>query len=264
MNPKRVPLIAGNWKMFHGGASGVDLAAQIAEGASRIAAVEVVVLPPFTALAAVAMRVEEVAEGLHTPPIGVGAQNLHAEKQGAFTGEISGPMIVDAGCRWVVVGHSERRQLFGEDDALVSKKAHAALSFGLHPIVCVGETLAERQAGHTLDVVTRQLRAVLDVVVAGKGGVVLAYEPIWAIGTGKVATPADAQEVHGAIRALIAETDRGLAEKTRILYGGSVKPDNARALLGQADVDGALVGGASLEAASFLGIVRGATTVPSA
>ena len=258
MNAARIPLVAGNWKMHHGGASAIELAADLTRRAARIDGVEIVLAPPFTALAAVAMTCAEMAEMEHTTPLRVAAQNVHAEDKGAFTGEISPPMLLEAGCTWVIVGHSERRQLFGETDAMVAQKAKAALAHRLHPIVCIGETLAEREAGRALEVVLGQLAAVTDVLVAGKGAVVVAYEPVWAIGTGKTATPADAQEIHGAIRKALAERDPVLAGKTRILYGGSVKPDNTAELLGQPDIDGALVGGASLDAASFEAILRAA------
>ncbi|MGZ3416520.1 MAG: triose-phosphate isomerase [Polyangiales bacterium] len=263
MNPARSPLIAGNWKMFHGGASGVELAANVARIAASLRGVEVVVAPPFTALAAVAQMVAEVAEASHGGPIGVAAQNFYPEEKGAFTGEVSAPMLVEAGCSWVIVGHSERRQLFAETDAFVAKKAKVALESHLHPIVCVGETLEERAAGATLDVVLRQLHFAMDALVHGKGAAVVAYEPVWAIGTGKNATPEDAQEVQGAIRKALAERDADLAKRTRILYGGSVKPDNAAALLAQPDVDGALVGGASLDAAGFGSILRAAAELSS-
>ncbi len=256
MNRQRVPLIAGNWKMHHGGASGVDLATQVARLAAELRGVEVVVAPPFSALAAVAHACAEVGEQLQRPPIGVSAQNLYPDDKGAFTGEVSAPMLVEAGCTWVIVGHSERRQIFGEGDEFVAKKVKAALSHRLHPIACVGETLEERTAGKTLEVVLRQVRAVLDGVESAQGAAVIAYEPVWAIGTGKVATPKDAQEVHAAIRGVLAERDPKLSQKTRILYGGSVKGDNAKDLLSQADIDGALVGGASLDAKQFGAILR--------
>ncbi|GAC1533050.1 MAG: triose-phosphate isomerase [Polyangiales bacterium] len=263
MDPTRVPLIAGNWKMHHGGASGVVLADAIASFAAGLAGVEVVVAPPFTALAAVAHAVEEVAAKHRRPPIGVAGQNLHPQPKGAFTGEVSAAMLVEAGCRWVIVGHSERRQLFGETDELVARKAVAALEGALHPIVCVGETLDERTAGKTLDVVLRQLRAVLPAIADAKGAAVVAYEPVWAIGTGRNATPADAQEVHAAIRTTLSERGGQLAARTRILYGGSVKADNARDLLAQHDVDVALVGGASLDADGFGAILRAAQALAS-
>jgi len=265
MDRSRTPLIAGNWKMHHGGASGVELAVGIARTAALLPAVETVVAPPFTAIAAVVNETAEVARQLRCPKIGVSGQNLYPEPKGAFTGEISAPMLLEAGCAWVIVGHSERRQYFGEDDAFVNKKVRAALEGGLLPIVCVGETLDERSSGRTLEVVLRMVDAVLDTMSAaawiGKG--VIAYEPVWAIGTGKVATPQDAQEVHDAIRTRLAGRSADLARRTRILYGGSVKADNARELLAQRDLDGALVGGASLEVASFSGIMRAANDLAS-
>ncbi|MEO7092359.1 MAG: triose-phosphate isomerase [Polyangiales bacterium] len=263
MNKSRVPLIAGNWKMHHGGASGVDLAVAVAERASELVGVEVVVAPPFTALAAVAHEVEQVGAKRGRPPIGVAGQNLYPEAKGAFTGEISGPMLKEAGCRWVILGHSERRQILGEADDFVAKKTVAAIASGLHPIVCVGETLDERVAGKTLDVVLRQLRAAMDAIASARGAAVVAYEPVWAIGTSKVATPADAQEVHAAIRAELRSKEAGLADATRILYGGSVKGDNAGDLLAQTDIDGALVGGAALDADGFGLILRAAHALAS-
>ena len=188
----------------------------------------------------------------------VGGQNLYFVKEGAYTGEISGPMLKAAGAQWVIIGHSERRQYFGETDESVKQKTVAALAAGLKPIVCIGETLQEREAGKTLEVVGRQVQAVLDVLATKPGVGVLAYEPVWAIGTGKVATDAQAQEVHAAIRQQLAKKSQQLADVTRILYGGSVKPDNAKALLGCPDIDGALVGGAALKADSFAAIVEAA------
>jgi triosephosphate isomerase len=258
MDPRRIPLIAGNWKMHHGGASGIDLAVEVAKVARDLRGVEVVVAPPFTVLAAVAQSLEELAQqkGLF---VGVAAQDLHYEEKGAFTGEVSAPMLVEAGCRWAIIGHSERRQYFGETDDLVAKKVKAALDHKIHPIVCIGESLEERTSGKTLDVVLRQLRAVMALLVAARGGAVIAYEPVWAIGTGKVATPKDAQDVHAAIRAeLRKDGGEAIANASRILYGGSVKAENARDLLAQADIDGALVGGASLDVAQFGGILRAA------
>lgn len=254
MHVSRKPLVAGNWKMHHGGPTGLDLAGAIGALAREVPHVEVVVAPPFTVLAAAASELEET-------PVGLAAQNLHVADKGAFTGEVSGPMLRDAGCAWVIVGHSERRQLFGETDALVAEKAAAAYTHGLVPIVCVGETLEERESGKTLAVVERQIGAVLDVLVAHADSAVVAYEPVWAIGTGKTAGPAEAQEVHAAIRRQLAGKAPNLAATARILYGGSVKGDNAAALLGEADVDGALVGGASLEAASFGAIARAAERI---
>jgi triosephosphate isomerase len=258
MNRLRAPLIAGNWKMHHGGASGVDLAVAVARAAALVPGVEVVVAPPLLAIPRIVPECEEVARQLRCAPIGVAAQNLHPAPKGAFTGEVSAPMLVEAGCRWVIVGHSERRQYFGEDDDFVAKKVVAGLAAGLGVIACVGETLEEREAGKTLDVVLRMVDAVAPVLSgAGFRGVV-AYEPVWAIGTGKVATPRDAEEVHAAIRSRLAARDARLADETRLLYGGSVKADNARDLLAEGDVDGALVGGASLEIEAFAPIVRAA------
>jgi triosephosphate isomerase len=261
VNPKRTQLIAGNWKMHHGGASGVELAVQVARFSAELTGVEVVVAPPTTALAAVSSACAEAAEQLHRAPIGVAGQNLYPEDKGAFTGEVSGPMLIEAGCTWVILGHSERRQIFGEKDEFVARKVKAALASRLHPIVCVGETLEERTAGKTLEVVLRQLDAVLDGLGSADGAAVVAYEPVWAIGTGKVATPNDAQEVHAAIRAVLGKRDAKLAERTRILYGGSVKGDNARELLSQTDIDGALVGGASLDVTGFGSILRAAAAL---
>lgn len=254
MKAERRPLIAGNWKMHHGGATGVELAAGVVAAAPGLTHVDLVIAPPYTALAACAHE----CDGSR---VEVAAQDVHAKDSGAFTGEVSAPMLVEAGCTWAIVGHSERRQLFGETDALVAEKAAAALKAGLRPIVCVGETLAEREAGKTLAVVERQVKAVLGVLAGAARPVAIAYEPVWAIGTGKNATPADAQEVHAAIRGWLGGASRELASATRILYGGSVKPDNARDLLAATDVDGALVGGASLDAASFAAIARAAETL---
>lgn len=259
LSPSRRPLIAGNWKMFHGGPTACDLAAAIVEGlgdVSGAASVDVVIAPPVTAIAAVAHEVDG-------SDVAVAAQNMHAKDTGAFTGEVSAPMLLACGASWVILGHSERRQLFGESDESVAQKTAAALHHGLKPIVCVGETLAEREAGRTLEVIQRQLDAVLPHLVAASpiGQAAIAYEPVWAIGTGHVATTAQAQEAHAALRARLAATSPDLALRTRILYGGSVKPDNSADLLACADVDGALVGGASLEAPSFLAIVRAAANL---
>jgi triosephosphate isomerase len=251
VNEARRPLIAGNWKMHHGGPSGVALAGELTTLASNLPHVDLVIAPPFTALAACAAE----CDGSRLEICG---QNLYPRDSGAFTGEISALMLVEAGCRWVIVGHSERRQLFGESDALVNDKVAAALKGGLVPIVCVGETLAEREGGLTLDVVERQVGAFLATIAQSEVDVAIAYEPVWAIGTGKNAGPAEAQEVHAAIRSSLRVRAATLASRTRILYGGSVKPDNAASLLAAADVDGALVGGASLDAPSFGAIARAA------
>ncbi len=251
MNLDRRPLVAGNWKMHHGGATGIELAGAVVRFARSVPHVDLVIAPPFTALAACAHE----CDGSR---VEIAAQNLHPKESGAYTGEISATMLTAAGCRWVIVGHSERREHFGETDAFVADKAAAALKGGLVPIVCVGETLAEREAGRTLEVVERQVRAVLPVLAGDERGVAIAYEPVWAIGTGKTAGPAEAQAVHEAIRTWLKTSSAGLAARTRILYGGSVKPDNAAALLAAPDVDGALVGGASLDTATFGPIARAA------
>ncbi len=251
MDASRTPLIAGNWKMYRGGADGIRLAHDIAVLTHDMAGVEIVVAPPFTALAAISHETEGSR-------VDVAAQNLHAKHEGAFTGEISAGMLVEAGCRWVIIGHSERRQLFGENDVSVREKVIAALLAHLRPIVCVGETLAEREAGRTLDVVCQQLDAFSGELAKEPGAGVIAYEPVWAIGTGKVAGPDQAEEAHRAIRERLRGKSKALADRTRVLYGGSVKPDNAPALLGCPNVDGALVGGASLDGESFAAIVRAA------
>jgi triosephosphate isomerase len=251
LNPKRRPLIAGNWKMHHGGASGVELAAAVVPLGLELPHVDLVIAPPFTALAACAHE----CEGSR---VEVAGQNLYPKPSGAFTGEVSGPMLVEAGCIWVILGHSERRQHFSESDAFVAEKVKAALASGLIPIACVGETLAQREAGKTLEVVERQVKVLLEPLSEGGRPTAIAYEPVWAIGTGRNAGPAEAQEVHRAIRGWLSQVSAELASETRILYGGSVKPDNARDLLAAPDVDGALVGGASLDAASFAAIARAA------
>ena len=247
MNRSRRPLIAGNWKLNHGGASACTLAAEIAKRTASFDKVDVLVAPPFTALAA-------VAHELDGTKVAVSAQNLYFKDSGAFTGEVSAPMLLESGAKWVIIGHSERRQFFGETDASVGEKVVAALAKGLRPIACVGETLAEREGGQTLGVVSRQVDAFAKALAAQTGVGVIAYEPVWAIGTGKVAGPEQAQEVHAAIRAQLAKIGGDFAEKTLILYGGSVKGSNAAGLLDCKDVDGALVGGASLDASQFLRI----------
>lgn len=244
--------------MHHGGASGVELAVAVARAAAHVPNVEVVVAPPALAIPDVVRECAEVARQLGCAPLGIAAQNVHPEPKGAYTGELSSPMLVEAGCRWVILGHSERRAYFGEQDDFVAKKVRAALAAGLGAIVCVGETLEERTAGRTLEVVLRMVGAVQDGLLGAGSRAAIAYEPVWAIGTGKVATPEDAQAVHEAIRARLAQGGAPFAQATRILYGGSVKADNARALLAQADVDGALVGGASLDIVQFAPILRAA------
>jgi triosephosphate isomerase (TIM) len=246
----RRKLIAGNWKMYKTVAEAVALVEEIKKGMAG-APGDALVAPPFTAIAAVVAA----AKG---SPVAVAAQNMHFEKEGAFTGEVSAPMLVDAGVTHVILGHSERRQYFAETDDGVAKKTTAALAAGLLPISCVGETLAEREAGRTMEVVGRQMDAILAAVTADEAKkVVIAYEPVWAIGTGKVATPEQAQEVHAFIRSRIAaKHGQPVADVLRILYGGSVKPDNVKGLMALPDVDGALVGGASLKADSFLKLVH--------
>lgn len=251
MNPSRRPLIAGNWKMFNGGRSGVELAEGCVAFARDLPGVDVLIAPPYTALAA-------VADTIDGSPVLLAAQNIHPKDQGAFTGEISGPMLEECGCTWVIVGHSERRGLFGETDAFVAEKTAAALKHDLLPIVCVGETAAEREAGETLRIVKKEVEAFLDIIAQTPKSLAIAYEPVWAIGTGKVAGPAEAEEVHAAIRTWLEKKDADLAKRTRLLYGGSVKPDNAAALMACPNVDGFLVGGASLDAASFGAIAKAA------
>jgi len=246
----RRKLIAGNWKMYKTLSEAVTLVEEL-KSAVAGAPGDALVAPPFTALAAVvgAARGSSVA---------VAAQNMHFAKEGAFTGEVSATMLLDIGVTHVILGHSERRQYFAETDDGVARKTKVALDNGLTPISCVGETLAEREAGRTMEVVGRQLDAVLHAVTDDEAKeVVIAYEPVWAIGTGKVATPEQAQEVHAFIRSRIAaKHGRAVADVVRILYGGSVKPDNVKGLMALPDVDGALVGGASLKADSFLKLVH--------
>lgn len=244
-------LIAGNWKMNAGGFDGTELATAVANAVADYDDVEVVVAPPATALAAVTDAIRQAKAD-----VGVAGQNMHAEESGAFTGEISAGMLKMCGCQWVIVGHSERRTLFGEDDETVAKKAHAAFTSGIAPIICVGETLEQREAEQTLEVVSAQIDAVLDELLEFSGMGVVAYEPVWAIGTGLTASPEDAQAVHAAIRKQLHDRHPELAAATRILYGGSVKPQNAEGLLAQPDIDGALVGGASLKSESFSKIVE--------
>lgn len=251
MSGQRTPLIAGNWKMYKGGAAGCELARAVVESCGDLGAVDVVLCPPFTALAAVAHEVQGSR-------VQVGAQNLHPKDEGAFTGEISAPMLLEAGCNWVIIGHSERRQFFGETDQSVRDKVVAAMNAGLRPIVCIGELLEQRETGKTLEVVSRQLDAFSAELAKKPGYCAIAYEPVWAIGTGKVAGPEQAQEVHAMVRSRLGELGTNLAQQTRILYGGSVKAENAAGLLHCPDVDGALVGGAALDPASFAKIVAAA------
>jgi triosephosphate isomerase len=249
--------IAGNWKMNPATAKeAVTLAEAIKNGVGQAVEVRVAVCPP-------AVFLHQVDAALANSPIGLGGQNMHWKPEGAYTGEISGAMLNDAGCTHVILGHSERRHGMGETDAQVNAKLHAALGVGLIPIVCIGETLQEREANQTEDVVAGQLTGSLAGVSAEQmAGVVLAYEPVWAIGTGLTATPAQAQAVHEFIRDWLTKLF-GAATAARIVvqYGGSVKPDNAGELLACPDIDGALVGGASLKEADFLGIIRAAQVV---
>ena len=248
----RRALVAGNWKMYKTAAAAAELAQAVRAGASDVSA-EVVLVPPLTSL-------HVVREAIRGSNLGLASQNMHWEKEGAFTGEVSPAMLKDAGCTHVVLGHSERRQMFGETDEGVGKKGRAAVDNGLVPILCVGETLAERDSSRTLEVVERQVEAALRALTPEETArVVIAYEPVWAIGTGRTATPAQAQEVHDFIRRRVARSHGdAVAAAVRILYGGSVKAENAAELMSQRDVDGALVGGASLKADSFLAIVRAA------
>lgn len=261
----RVPLVAGNWKMNLNLRQSIDLASEVARGvradATLAKGVEVAVCPP-------ALYVQAVAEAVQGTLIGVGVQNAYFEARGALTGEISAAMVADVGARFVILGHSERRHTIGrgEDDRMINLKVRAVLSAGLTPILCVGETLAERDAGQTLDVLTFQMKAGLCGCGPGtKSGsscdasrLVVAYEPVWAIGTGRNASPEQAQEAHAHIRQELRRIVGDGADAVRILYGGSVKPDNAEALFRGADVDGGLIGGASLKADAFLDIARAA------
>ncbi len=247
----RRPLLAGNWKMHGTRAETEQLLSALTTQVTNLSDREVVVAPPFTAL-------ETAARLLAGSPIRLAAQNLYWEPQGAFTGEVSGPMLKELGCLYVILGHSERRQYFAESDAQVARKVRAAQRDGLTAIVCVGETLEEREQGDTLTVIRRQIQVGLQgQEKAALAALVIAYEPVWAIGTGRTATPDQAQEVHAAIRAtLAAMADQTTADAVRILYGGSVKADNVDGLMAQADIDGALVGGASLQADAFARIVH--------
>jgi triosephosphate isomerase len=249
----RKKIIAGNWKMYTTAASARELAAAVARGVGAETGVSVAVCPPYPYLI-------PVAEALRGSNVGLGAQDVYFEKDGAFTGEVSPAMLVDVGCRYVIVGHSERRHIFHENDLLINRKVQAALAAGLTVILCVGETLAERDNNRTFAVLETQLSGGLAGLSADRlANLVVAYEPVWAIGTGRNATPEQARDAHGYIRQRVGKMfGENVAAALPIQYGGSVKPDNAAALLGQPDVDGALVGGASLKADSFLAIVRAA------
>ena len=249
------PFVVGNWKMHKTIGEARSLAAAVRDGVFDFSDIDVAIAPPFTALAA-------VGEVLKGSAVGLAAQTMHEAGKGAFTGEISPALLKDLGCTHVILGHSERRHIFGETDQGVMKKARAALDHSLIPILCVGETLQERETSRTFDVVERQTEHALRHVTPEEASrSVVAYEPFWAIGTGKTASPEQAQEVHTFIRKLVARSHGdGIARAIRILYGGSVKPDNAGLLIAEPDVDGALVGGACLEAPSFLGIVAASRT----
>jgi triosephosphate isomerase len=251
----RKPFVAGNWKMNTDSHTSVQLAELIVSGSCELAgnSVTVAVCPPFVYL-------HSVAKTVSSSHVAVGAQDVYYESKGAFTGEVSPAMLKDIGCTYVLCGHSERRHVIGETDELINRKLIAALSGGLLPILCVGELLAERDASQTEEVVSRHLKEGLAGLSAEKvSAVTIAYEPVWAIGTGRTATPQQAQEVHGFIRDLLCQMyDAALADEIRILYGGSVKPNNSAELMSQSDVDGLLVGGASLKADDFLAIVRSA------
>jgi len=249
----RTPFVVGNWKLNKTIAESLALVTELKNQLGAVKGVAVGVAPVFTAIHAVARRLDGSA-------IATCAQDCHWEASGAWTGEVSAGHAADAGASWVIVGHSERRQFFGETSETVGKKARAVLGAGLGAIVCVGESLGERDAGRTLGVVDDQLAAALAGIDAGSAArLVIAYEPVWAIGTGRTATPAQAQEVHAHIRKRLAERlGAAAADTIRIQYGGSVKPGNAEALMAEADIDGALVGGASLEAADFITIVKAA------
>jgi triosephosphate isomerase len=252
----RRKIVAGNWKMHGTRAEAAKLLGGIVQGVDRLLAAELLVCPPFVHLV-------EAAAALRGSAIALGAQDLCGEaQQGAYTGEVSATMLADAGCRYVIVGHSERRALYGDSDGRVAAKFQAAQAAGLVPILCVGETEAAHDAGETRAVVRRQLEAVFEAAgVAAFASAVVAYEPVWAIGTGKTATPAHAQEVQGYLRTLVATHDAKIAASLRVLYGGSVKPGNAAELFSMPDVDGGLIGGASLAIADFLAICRAAGRV---
>jgi triosephosphate isomerase len=248
-------LVAGNWKMNGDLAGNAELVAGIVAGQPDSKRVKLLVCPPFPYLAS-------ASADLGDAPIALGAQTVSEHGSGAFTGEVSGSMLRDLGCEYVIVGHSERRSLYGESSGDVAAKFKAVLDSGLKPVLCVGETLAEREAGTTESVIAEQLQAVLDLVgVSGLQTAVVAYEPVWAIGTGMTATPDQAQDVHQFIRQMIAGEDAAIADDLLILYGGSVKGDNAAGLFSKSDIDGGLIGGASLKADDFLAIANAAASI---
>ena len=247
----RTPFIAGNWKMFKTVADTVKYVKEFRGLVKDVSGVEIVLAPPFTAIHA-------AAEAARNSNVAIAAQDMFWEREGAFTGEISAPMLQEAGAEYVIIGHSERRTLFGDTDATVNRKLAAAVAAGLAPIVCIGETLDQRERNETFDVLDRQIKQGFDGLTSDQiGQLVVAYEPVWAIGTGRTATPEQAQEVHAFIRTRIAaKHGKAVADVLRVLYGGSVKPDNVKWLMALPDVDGALVGGASLKADSFLKLVH--------
>lgn len=251
----RKPLIAANWKMNNTVTEAIKFFAALRIELKATGGIDVVIAPPFTALYSMGVAMADTEYSL-------GAQNIFWEDCGAYTAEVSGPFLVDVGCRFVIIGHSERRKLFGETDESANLRTKAALRHGLIPIFCVGETLGERESGGTPDVIERQLRAGLrDIDVPDEGDFVIAYEPVWAIGTGKTATPKQAEEAHALIRSTLSTLyDTALADRARIIYGGSVKPSNSREIVSQANIDGALVGGASLNPQHFAAIIRSAHT----
>ena len=248
---ERRPLIAGNWKMYKTPADAAETARELVERVTGVTGVDIMIAPTYTAL-------EPVFKVIKDSPVALGAQNLFWENEGAYTGEISAPMLKSVGCRYAIVGHSERRQYFGETDETVNKKIQAAIQVGLKPVFCVGETEKERESEQTLSVLDKQVKKGLERLVSDQlDNLIIAYEPVWAIGTGKTATDDQAQEVHQFIRSLLEKNFSGaLSDATRILYGGSVKPDNIAGLMTMPDIDGALVGGASLDAESFSKIVK--------
>jgi triosephosphate isomerase (TIM) len=247
----RTPLIAGNWKMYKTCDQAAEAARSLTELVATAQNVDIMIAPPFTALVPVAQQIKGSA-------IGLGAQNMHWEAEGAYTGEIAAGMIVSAGCRYVIIGHSERRQYFGETDQTVNQKIRAAIGAGLIPVMCIGESEAQRDAGDTFSILDKQVRNGLEnFVLDDLETLIVAYEPVWAIGTGKTATREQAQEVHAHVRQWFAEQfSSSFAQGLRILYGGSVKPSNIKDLMAMPDVDGALVGGASLDPRTFSQLVH--------
>ena len=243
----RTPIMAGNWKMFKTEAEAVDFAKKLIPLVKDVKDRQIILFPPLPNLS-------KVCDEACPTNIGLGAQNMHWEDQGAFTGEVSAKMLKAVGCKFILIGHSERRQYFGETDEIVNKKVHKALHENLSPIICVGEKLEQREEGETLKVVETQIKgAIKDVKIEDWDNIIIAYEPVWAIGTGKTASPEQAQEVHAAIRKMLPAE---VAGKTRILYGGSVKPENVKELMAKPDIDGGLVGGASLKVDSFEKLIK--------